>query len=364
MSVMDQRREQRENPVGVLRSAASNALRGTLEAHRLWRASRLVGAEQRLLNSCPCCAEPGGEMLYDTNSFSRYAFVSRTLKSGRYTLCHRCGVIYAATRSTPEGAQSFYDLFTSTQDNRHDVYPPRSRNSKGKLNAAHTLLDHLKTRNLLKAGMSLLHLRCDAGALLREFKQRVPDGIAHGLDYFDPNLRYLKETGLVAARLNSGTLDVPFATAYDVIVSNHIFTHALEPHRDMLKLRTLLKPGGRVLFYNEVDHNLLLNPQSAHYIRSDIISYHKQLFVRESFENFLKLTGFEFEFLGNRGVGLVHLGWAGASMTNVPRAHPSVLEHQRSLVSKWKRQIAWRRPLVMIKHTTKWLLLRPHKEHV
>jgi SAM-dependent methyltransferase len=331
------------------------------DALRVWRITRSLSTAQTTLTECPCCFQSGAELLFNVNDYSRYIFVAPSMKRGRYSLCHHCGTLFAATRPKPDVAETYYDLFTSTQDNAHDTYPPKSRNSRGKIATAKHLLGHLDANGLLRPGMSVLHVRSDAGALLHELRQRIPDAAVYALDYFDPNLRWLNEQGYTAARLNSGRIQIPFSAAFDVIISNHILTHAIDPRGDLETMRRALNPGGQIIFYNEIDHDLLFDPAAGDlFRRADIINYHKQLFVRESLEALLRFAGFDCRYVGHRKERMIHLAQQRASKSAQPlTVGRDVVERQRRKVAQWQRIMRYRRPAITVKHTLAWLLRPP-----
>jgi SAM-dependent methyltransferase len=304
----------------------------------IWRLSRHVAQHQRDLDSCPCCFSPEIEFLFDANDLSTRLFIDRRLKRGCYSLCRHCGTVYSARRPLPEVVTEYYNLFPELENKDHDTYPPVSRNSKGKVATANDILRQLEDRALLKPDAAVLHVRCDAGALLTRLRDRLPQATLHGLDYFETNRRYVAEQGFAeVARQDPGAIELPFGTSYDVIVANHLFTHALDPRGDMTRLRAALKPGGSILIYNEVDHQLLLDPASEFYTRLDVINYHKQLFVTETFELFLRNAGFSFESLGHRRFTFGYWAKPADHPVAAPAASPAFLDRQRRLIRDWHR---------------------------
>lgn len=304
----------------------------------VWRRSREVADRQIELERCPCCYSPEREFLFDANDLTTYLFVDRRLKRGRYSLCRHCGTVFSAIRPLPEMGATYYDLFPELENKDHSTYPPRSRNSKGKVATATEVIRQLDERNLLRPDAAILHIRCDAGALLTRLRDRLPGATLHGLDYFEANLRYVKEQGFAeVAWQDPGAIELPFGTSYDVILANHLFTHALDPRADMAKLRSALKPGGTILIYNEADHALLFDPSSALFTRLDVINYHKQLFVKETFESFLRNAGFAFEPLGNRRFTFGYCATPADDVAPAPAVSSVFLDRQRRLVGDWQR---------------------------
>ena len=132
-----------------------------------WQRSRSVGAQQQVLDRCPCCHGSRFELLFRGNDLSTRLWVDRRLARGDYSLCHGCGTVFAASRPKPEATDAYYALFPELEDKTHGVYPPPNRRSTGKKKAAQEIIKILDSRGLLEPEMSLLHIRCDAGTLRR-----------------------------------------------------------------------------------------------------------------------------------------------------------------------------------------------------
>ncbi len=322
-------------------------------------ASQIAAQQLHELTACPCCGSDDFERLFDFNSFTLYAFIASPMKRSRYSLCHFCGTIFAAKRMRPEYAQSLYDMFSAVHK-RHDLYPPTSSRRGAKQEATNTVMSVLEQNALLRDGMSVLHLRCDAGPVQRALFERVTVRY-FGLDYFRTNVRWLRQQGIPAALLDAAGIDPPFGETYDLILSNHILTHALDPAGDLRRMWELLKPGGAILFYNELDHDLMFDRGKNRFRRSDPVSYHQQLFVRDSFEHVLRLAGFEHQYVGHRNLSMSYL--ARASIDNIPVREPvaqDVVVRQRAMARDWDSYVSHprRRFMRTCRNTARWLLRR------
>jgi SAM-dependent methyltransferase len=314
----------------------------------VWRGSVEVGAHQTQLDRCPCCFAERPEFLFDANDLSTYLFVDRRLKRGRYSLCGQCGTIFAALRPKPEVAETYYRLFPELEDKTHDIYPPPSRNSKGKLARANEILGIVGDKGLLKPDMAVLHIRADVGAALKLLRERFPAATLHGLEFFDNNIRYLREQGFQVEPLSAAGIVLPFGTKYDLIFANHILTHAFEPRADLARLRDALKPGGHILFYSEVDHSILFDPASPSFSRIDVINYHKQLLVPETLESLLRNAGFDCQFAGRQRFLMTYLAAPSDQAAPAPAATPAFLERQRQMVQRWqKTAVRYRYPIAL-----------------
>jgi SAM-dependent methyltransferase len=180
----------------------------------------------------------------------------------------------------------------------------------------------------------MLHVRCDAGALLREVLDAYPDARVDGLDYFATNVQAAREWGLDRVELlDPAAIQIPFEQKYDLIVCNHIFTHSLVPGADIETLRNSLAPGGRMFFYNENDHELICTPGNEFFTRKEMISYHKQMLTPDSFARFLASKGLQSELIGHRKFTFTMLAW------QAPAAFAAIdaksLKTRRRTLVKW-----------------------------
>ena len=322
----------------------------------VWRQSSWVAAQQIELDKCPCCFAPDPEYLFDANDLAAHIFVDRRLKRGRYSLCRACGAIFAARRPSPETAETYYELFPELEEKTHNIYPPPSRNSKGKVARANEIFGLIEQRGLLKPDLSVLHVRADVGALLKLLRDRLPAATLHGLDYFANNVRYLREEGFHVDKLSAAAIKLPPGAGYDLILANHHFTHALDPRGDLATLRSALKPGGHVLFYSEVDHSVLFDPASDLFSRIDVINNHKQLFVPETFEALLRNGGFACEFLDRNRFMMTYLAAPADNPAPAPQATPEFLDRERRMIREWQKTAKrYRYPIAVVETVKPWL---------
>jgi hypothetical protein len=73
------------------------------------------------------------------------------------------------------------------------------------------------------------------------------------------------------------------------------------------------------------------------YTRLDVINYHKQLFVKETFESFLGNAGFACEFLGNRRFTFGYLATPADDVAQARAVAPAFLDRQRRLIGDWQK---------------------------
>jgi SAM-dependent methyltransferase len=87
---------------------------------------------------------------------------------------------------------------------------------------------------------------------------------------------------------------IPFDGPFDLIVCNHMFTHALRPQAFFAELRSKLKPGGYLYCHNEPDDaEYLVGGQS---MLATLNPLHLQAFDQASMRRALAANGFEVVF--------------------------------------------------------------------
>lgn len=301
------------------------SIRRIEQAVNILRSTRELAKRQIMLSACPCCAAEGAELLFDICKHPGSRFVSSALNKGGYSLCHRCGVVFAAARPTAEMAQTYYDLLF--KEGRIEQIPvaaiPRGVDKH--------VLKLLQDRRLVRPGMAVLHLRCDTGALLQALREQIPDAAVYGLEYFDHYVHFLRSQGIGATKLNPAKIDLPHGAKYDLILANHQLTHAIDPRGLIADLTDALREHGHILFYNEIDHDVELDPASGLNRNTDIVGFHKQLFNRPTFEWLLSASGLEYEWLGHLGAKMMYLTRPSGTNVRLVPAASDLIEHQRRL---------------------------------
>ena len=158
---------------------------------------------------------------------------------------------------------------------------------RAKSKTAQSLVAYLIKQGVLSDGMRIAHIRSDVGSFMLAIQQEFPNCQIHGFDYFDSNIRYARAQGLGdVAELDPARLCLLEEPGYDLVICNHVMTHAFDPKADLKTLYRVIKPGGALFLYNEADHLLRFQPDSAHYQWVALNNFHKQLLTSHSLNNF------------------------------------------------------------------------------
>ena len=174
-----------------------------------------------------------------------------------WKICGHCGLIFAGNRPPAEGCESWYlPMFKLSEERSYDESPLPDDYVRGKAKSGAALYGMLKARGLIARGARILHIRCATGELLRLAKEN--DGAdAWGFDFFPSCVAHANGMlGEDRVKLLAGPHPriSGFGGKFDLIVSNHMITHAHDPKLLALELRESLASNGVLIVYNEADH--------------------------------------------------------------------------------------------------------------
>ncbi len=248
--------------------------------------------QMQRLNACPSCCSDDLRDLFDDNDISGNDTLPDPLRRSDYRLCHHCALIFASWRQVPEAANAYYDLFASLEHRDYATYPPPQAYQAGKTKVANWVAGELKKEGLLKDQVRILHVRCDCGSLGPVIRRDVPNAVVVGLDYFESNVRFANENGYVeAADLSPAGATLLDQQKFDIIIINHMFTHALDLRGDLDIYLEMLSTEGALFIYNEVDFFETLRLGGPYFRLKPVNNYHKQLFSPHSFQRFFASAG-------------------------------------------------------------------------
>jgi len=193
---------------------------------------------------CPHCLEG---VQSDQYLNCRDRFDGPGSRQFRLVRCLGCGLIYLSPRPPEEETESFYQA---------DGYDPFITLSKPKstveklysVSRRFTLRWKAKlVHKLVNKGGSILDLGCSTGEFLLCLRE---DYKVEGIEPEARAARFAREHfGLNA---HTGTLDTTIAgleqAPYDLITMWHVLEHIPNPVSAITQLKTLLKPGGSILF--------------------------------------------------------------------------------------------------------------------
>ena len=268
----------------------------------------------KVLSKCPAC---GSHELRETDLATNLTTKHKALIGpaviweASYASCSRCELMFARNRQERGEIDAYYAAFAVIEKRKYTVYPPPEEFIALQSAFSERLVGKLRDARLISPDISVLNIRCECGIHLAALRDDYGVEEVYGLDYFESSLRYAREQlGLNNVGMLEPYLDeLPFGhKKFDLILANHLLTHALDPMGLLQLLRDRLSPGGAIVFFNELDHIPLMDMKKI--FARGIVSYHKQLLTKASLWNMLLSAGYDTEWLDYDPVGIK---WASGS---------------------------------------------------
>ncbi len=288
------------------------------------------------LTACSVC---GHDVYTPVCEFNRF-FLSDTPPDAAamradYALCHRCGVVFARRRPVGERFRFLVEHFEETIGR---VVADESRGTKvlGSRRLSAEDREQLRARALQPMFVSevprpknrqhlpqLLRDRLAVaahveilGSLVTLQKPRVLEirprfgaiggalrrlygGETCALPLFDAQQLLVREVyGSCADHLlDYDAFSIPYAGCFDLVVANHLVTHAVHPREALAAIRQRLASGGHLYLYNEPDEGDFL--ENGKSIFNTLNAFHLQTFDGASLARALQSAGFEPVYIGH-----------------------------------------------------------------
>lgn len=297
------------------------------------------------LDRCPVCGMEESTRVGRYNKFilqERIPDLRCTIYN--YSMCHGCGVVYAASRPSGERYAWLLEHFEESIG-RADFGERR----EGKLTLSSYALtdegrDHLRRltskgvyvsehsgvsrKDFLPALMAdrfnksvhveilgslvpmnrprVLEIRSRLGSI-SAMLQRLYQAECYAMTLFENQQFLIEEVYGVptASPIDYEQFTVPFDGSFDLIVANHMLTHAVRPRDFLATLRSRLAPGGHLYLYGEFIEREFL--EEGHSMFNTMNPFHMQTFNGPSAVRALEANGFRVVFCTtheNRFVGL------------------------------------------------------------
>lgn len=293
------------------------------------------GREWIVLDRCPSC---GHEHRTVVCPWNKIILLEKAPDPGAarydYAVCHACGVLFASRRPFGDRFRFLLENFGEVTGKRGGTaeitnrvlnpYPlsDADRDELRRLAKRGVFVsDHLGLRNSewlapllrdrfensahvdiisalvpLQRGARVLEVRSRAGTILDGLR-RTFDVDVCAMPIWESQQFLLREVyGIETSDLiDFDRFSIPFEGPFDVIVSNHMFTHVLRPGDFFSALRAKLAPGGYIYLHNEPDDAEFLAGKQS--MLATLNPLHVQAFDQRSLSRALAANGFETVFL-------------------------------------------------------------------
>ena len=132
--------------------------------------------------------------------------------------------------------------------------------------------DNANLLNVLKKGAFVLDVGCGSGSITRGIVDQVgPEGFVTGIDVSDQlisqaqtNFSTIKNLGFEVANINTYSPEKKF----DVITSARVLQWVANPREILLKMKTLLKPGGCIAILDYNHEKIEFAPEVPHVVKN------------------------------------------------------------------------------------------------
>jgi len=312
------------------------------------------------VRACPICAHGGATLVCEYNRFLLADTApDAAAKIYNYSLCHGCGIVYAARR--PVGRR-YRELLTGFHENLGRVGTPsvwlnpgtlteadrghlRRRAQRGALVSEHEGVspgewlpgafgDRLLVAQHVELIGSLLTLqkprvleiRSRTGAILDALR-RLYGASVYALPMFESQQEIVRGLyGIPAdALIDFERLHIPYEGPFDLVVSNHMLTHSITPGDFLDRVWESLAPGGHLYLYNEMDEVEYLSDRKSMFQAMN--PFHMQLLSPPSLVRALGARGFDVKFLAHSD--RIHIVCLARKTTPAPAAMPEAERKRR-----------------------------------
>jgi SAM-dependent methyltransferase len=302
------------------------------------------GREWLSVDACPMCGDPQRTVVNEWNKLVTMG-KAPDADSARYdyAICHACGVGYATRR--PFGSRyRFLLAHFGEVTNKHDgaaeftnplLNPYPLTNADREVLARRAargvfVSDHLGLRGteyldgLIKDRLDnsphldligaliaprkarVLEVRPRTG-VIAEGLRRLFDAEVHTMPIWESQQFLLKQVyGINSLGLvDYDDFRIPDSGPFDLIVCNHMLTHAVRPQRFFDEVRRTLKPGGHIYFYNEPDDAEFLSHNQSMFAALNPL--HMQTFDLNSFVRCMAANDLDIQFHRRRQLNHISL---------------------------------------------------------
>ncbi len=292
------------------------------------------------LDRCPGCDHDERTPLFRFNRFALFNWQpDDRAATYNYALCHGCGVVYATRRPAGERYKWLMEHFEDTLGRTESVgkiaitsrrLTAEERERLRQLAARGVYVsDHsgVKSNEFIPALMRerlansphvemigalvpvrnarVLEIRSRLGSIADALR-RLFDADVQAMTLFENQQLLIQEVyGLPAASgIDFDHFQIPFDGVFDLIVANHMLTHAVRPADFLATVRQRLAPGGYLYVYNEFSEMEFLDKGKSLF---SINPFHLQVYNGPSLTRMLAANGFTTTFITTLGDAYVCL---------------------------------------------------------
>jgi SAM-dependent methyltransferase len=286
-----------------------------------------------------------------------------------YVLCHGCGVVYAVNRPVGDELRYLYAHFNEYLGRAHTdllshegpLTPEQKAEVRRRLAAGRSGSDvraksadlgamscqepaldsyhvNILASHCSLRGARILHMRTTCGATLDTLRQHYGATSLCAMTISEMHRFIITELNpMPCAMIDFETLEIPFDELFDLIIANHILTHAQDPQRFFATLRSKLRPNGWICLYLENDDINMFRRKRKNLI-CELKCFHFQHFDVATLGRILSHQGFQVEHIGHPRQGQSEIMClARLDPSARPRAiERAELEQRQAMYRQWR----------------------------
>ena len=312
------------------------------------------------IDACPACGTAARTLVCEFNRLILLDVeVDEGLKRYDYCLCHGCGITYASRRPAGKTFQQLFDQFddnlgcTAKNRNRSLLLSPGALSDADRAAIAARLVhgtlvsEHLERLRgeyfpqlqgdrlasslhveILSAHLTLtqprvLEIRPRFGSILAALV-RLYGATPFALPMTEAQRLVMQQAyGITASELlDFENFRIPYEGQFDLIIANHMLTHALKPAEFLQEAHRRLVPGGHLYLYHEPDDAEFVSGPAS--MINTLNPFHVQTFDRRSLTRALAASGFEPVFVGHEKGNLMFLARRMEQPAMAPMPEPEL----------------------------------------
>jgi SAM-dependent methyltransferase len=313
------------------------------DRHEPSPAAQGTSREVLVLDACPVCGSTAWTVVCEYN---KLLLLERgpdpDARVYDYAVCHACGILFARRRPTGQRYRELLERFEVSLGRAGEMDAVKVGSALGSARLTPDAADALRRRavrgvfvseharngdhmpqlwrdriacsvhiDLLTSLLSLdrpriLEIRPRFGAIGAGLK-RLCGAEVYGLPLFEAQQLLNREVygHTVDYLLDYDHFAIRYEGSFDLIVANHMFTHAIRPAEFLRLAHERLAPGGHLYLYNEPNDAEFLDHHESMF--KVLNAFHFQAFDPEALQRALCRHGFEMTFVKSDPGGVIVL---------------------------------------------------------
>lgn len=226
-----------------------------------------------------------------------------------YVRCVECGLVFMNPQLEPYELKKYYPVRYGPYQDDNEIFK-RGMISKSIEKVYRTLFSKENNHKIIldNTKFNYLDFGCGSGATLERVKKKHPLWNLYGLDNNKYACTAAREKGFKIFYGDILEINIP-QNFFDIVNMSHVIEHLNDPKKTLLKINSLMKPGGQIIISTPNFDSLAARIFKTYWFALDA-PRHLFIFAPDNLKRLLKDTGFVVEKLesdGNPKIGIKSL---------------------------------------------------------